>query len=151
MDSNSVRRMTGGQALAEMLKLAGVGPIFGMGGFQLLPFYDACRRLVLRHLLINDERCGAFAADAYAKITNRPGCVDATLGPGATNLMTGLIDATVTVDDPGAFKAPWSGMIRWQKVNRPITEWACAENNLGYEQAFALQEYPMPVANTPDF
>src|SRR5215470_18410712 len=93
MDSNSVRRMTGGQALAEMLKLAGVGPIFGMGGFQLLPFYDACRRLGLRHLLINDERCGAFAADAYAKVTNRPGCVDATLGPGATNLVTGLAES----------------------------------------------------------
>src|SRR5262252_8506298 len=93
MDSNSVRRMTGGQALAEMLKLAGVGPIFGMGGFQLLPFYEACRALGLRHMLINDERCGAFAADAYAKVTNRPGCVDATLGPGATNLITGLIES----------------------------------------------------------
>jgi len=61
------------------------------------------------------------------------------------------LEATVTVDDPGAFKAPWSGMIRWQKANRPIAEWACAENNLGYEQAFELQEYQMPAANTPDF
>jgi hypothetical protein len=61
------------------------------------------------------------------------------------------LEATVTVDDPGAFKTPWSGMTRWQKVNDPITEWACAENNLGYEQAFELQEYPMPVANTQDF
>ncbi len=92
-DSNSMRRMTGGQALAEMLKLAGVGPLFGMGGFQLLPFYEACRALGLRHALINDERCGAFAADAYAKATNRPGCVDATLGPGATNLVTGLVES----------------------------------------------------------
>jgi hypothetical protein len=53
--------------------------------------------------------------------------------------------------DPGAFKTPWSGIIRRQKVNRPMTEWACAENNLGYEQAFGLQEYQMPVANTPNF
>ena len=90
---NSTRRMTGGQAIAEMLKLAGIGPIFGMGGFQLLPFYEACRVLGLRHALINDERCGAFAADAYAKVTNRPGCVDATLGPGATNLVTGLVES----------------------------------------------------------
>src|SRR5262245_57855393 len=85
--------LTGGQAIAEMLKLAGIGPIFGMGGFQLLPFYEACRALGLRHTLINDERCGAFAADAYAKVTNRPGCVDATLGPGATNLVTGLMES----------------------------------------------------------
>ena len=91
--SNTTRRMTGGQAMAEMLKLAGVGPMFGMGGFQLLPFYEACRSLGLRHVLINDERCGAFAADAYAKVTNKPGVVDGTLGPGATNLVTGLVES----------------------------------------------------------
>ena len=91
--SNSTRRMTGGQALAEMLKIAGVGPMFGMGGFQLLPFYEACRALGLKHYLINDERCGAFAADAWAKVMNRPAVADGTLGPGATNLVTGLVEA----------------------------------------------------------
>ena len=43
--SNSARKMNGGQALAEMLKASGVGPMFGMGGFQLLPFYEAMRAL----------------------------------------------------------------------------------------------------------
>ncbi|HZF74631.1 MAG TPA: thiamine pyrophosphate-binding protein [Acetobacteraceae bacterium] len=93
MSDNATRRMTGGQALAEMLKLHEAGPIFGMGGFQLLPFYEACRVLGLRHHLINDERCGAFAADGYARVTNRPGIADGTLGPGATNLATGLAEA----------------------------------------------------------
>jgi acetolactate synthase-1/2/3 large subunit len=86
-------RMNGGRALAEMLRLAGVGPMFGMGGFQLLPFYDALNRLGMRHFLINDERCGAFAAEAYARVTGRPGVCDGTLGPGATNLVTGLVEA----------------------------------------------------------
>src|SRR5256714_9588667 len=85
--------MTGGRALAEMLHLSGVGPMFGMGGFQLLPFYDAAGLVGLNHHLINDERCGAFAADAYARVTNRPGVCDGTLGPGATNLVTGLIES----------------------------------------------------------
>ena len=85
-------RMSGGRAMAEMLRLAEVGPMFGMGGFQLLPFYDALAQLGMRHFLINDERCGAFAADAYARVTDRPGVCDATLGPGATNLVTGLIE-----------------------------------------------------------
>jgi acetolactate synthase-1/2/3 large subunit len=39
---NSTRGMTGRAALAEMLN---IGSIFGMGGFQLLPFYEACRVL----------------------------------------------------------------------------------------------------------
>src|ERR1700720_3495386 len=85
--------MTGGRALAEMLHLSGAGPMFGMGGFQLLPFYDAVGLVGLNHHLINDERCGAFAADAYARVTNRPGVCDATLGPGATNLVTGLVES----------------------------------------------------------
>src|SRR5260221_13999004 len=85
--------MTGGRALAEMLHLAGAGPMFGMGGFQLLPFYDGIGLVGLNHHLINDERCGAFAADASARVTNRPGICDATLGPGATNLVTGWIES----------------------------------------------------------
>ena len=85
--------MSGGEAIARMLRLAGAGPCFGMGGFQLLPFYDAARRSGLTHHLINDERAGGFAADAYARITGRPGLCDGTLGPGATNLVTALVEA----------------------------------------------------------
>jgi acetolactate synthase-1/2/3 large subunit len=87
-------RMNGGRALAEMLRLAQLGPMFGMGGFQLLPFYDAVRDLQMTHHLVNDERCGAFAADAYARVTNRPAVCDGTLGPGATNLVTALVEST---------------------------------------------------------
>ncbi len=87
------QEMTGGEILARMLAAHNVGPMFGMGGFQLLPFYDAVRRLGLEHHLINDERCGIFAADAYAKVTGRVGVCDATLGPGATNLVTGMVEA----------------------------------------------------------
>ncbi len=85
--------MTGGEALARMIQAHRGGPMFGMGGFQLLPFYDAARRLGLDHHLINDERAGVFAADAYAKVSGRVGLVDATLGPGATNMVTGLVEA----------------------------------------------------------
>ena len=93
MTDNKNTTMTGGEAIARTLRACGVGPMFGMGGFQLLPFYDAVRRLNMNHNLINDERCGMFAADAYAKISGRVGVVDATLGPGATNLLTGLVEA----------------------------------------------------------
>lgn len=85
--------MSGGEAIARMIQAFDGGVMFGMGGFQLLPFYDAARRMGLPHYLINDERAGIFAADAYAKVSGRVGLVDATLGPGATNLVTGLMEA----------------------------------------------------------
>ena len=129
--SNSTRRMTGGQALAEMLKLSNVGPMFGMGGFQLLPFYEACRALSLKHYLINDERCGAFAADAYAKVTNRPGVADGTLGPGATNLVTGLVESLnagipmIVVTGDANREHAWKNMTqeaRQLEVLRPVVK-----------------------------
>jgi acetolactate synthase I/II/III large subunit len=129
--SNATRRMSGGMALAEMLKIAEVGPMFGMGGFQLLPFYEACRVLGLKHFLINDERCGAFAADAYGKITNRPAVADGTLGPGATNLVTGLVESLnagipmiVIVGDANREHA-WKNMTqeaRQLEVLRPVVK-----------------------------
>ena len=90
---NYTRTINGGQALAEMLQAHGAGLMCGMGGFQLLPFYEAVRKLGLNHNLINDERNGVFIADAYARVTNKPGVCDGTLGPGATNLVTGLVES----------------------------------------------------------
>ncbi len=86
-------RLTGGDVLARMIHAHGVRHAFGMGGFQLLPYYEGVRRLGLPHVLVNDERTAAFAADASARITGIPAVVDATLGPGATNLVTGLAES----------------------------------------------------------
>ena len=61
------------------------------------------------------------------------------------------IEATVTVDDPSTFNAPWSGLVRWRKINRPMIESTCAENNENYEKFLKLSEYPMPEAKTLDF
>ncbi len=97
MSDESIFRMTGGEAIAEMLRIYGAEYIFGIGGFQLLPFYDALQRAgnrQPRHILVNDERTGAFAADAYARVSGKTGFCDGTLGPGATNLVTGLVEAS---------------------------------------------------------
>jgi len=88
--------MSGGKAIAEMLRLHGARYMFGMGGFQLLPVYDAIYSLgnqAPRHIHVNDERSGAFAADGYARVSGMPGICDGTLGPGASNLVTGLVEA----------------------------------------------------------
>ena len=86
-------KIQGGEAVARMFRAFHCGPMFGMGGFQLLPMYEAARKMNLQHFLINDERVAAFAADAYAKVSGRVGLADAALGPGATNLVTGLGEA----------------------------------------------------------
>ena len=66
-------KIQGGEAVARMLRAFHCGPMFGMGGFQLLPMYEAARKMNLQHFLINDERVAAFAADAYAKVSGRVG------------------------------------------------------------------------------
>jgi hypothetical protein len=62
------------------------------------------------------------------------------------------LEATLTVADPGTFNQPWSGAMRWRRVNRPLEESICAENNEAFEKYFPnLKEYPMPQAKTADF
>jgi acetolactate synthase I/II/III large subunit len=114
----STNEMTGGEALARTLLAHGAGPMFGMGGFQLLPFYDACRRLGVRHALINDERCGVFAADAYAKVTGRVGLADGTLGPGATNLVTGLVECLNAGSPVVAFVGDTNRAHSWKNMTQ---------------------------------
>jgi acetolactate synthase-1/2/3 large subunit len=85
--------MTGGEAIVRMLEAYGVTHGFGMGGFQGLPYYDAIvRRQSIRHVVVRDEKDGVFAADGYARVTNRPAVADGTLGPGATNLISGAAE-----------------------------------------------------------
>ena len=63
------------------------------------------------------------------------------------------LEATVTVDDPGTFNQPWSGTVRWQRVDRgKMLESICAENNDAFEKYFVnLREYRMPEAKKLDF
>jgi acetolactate synthase I/II/III large subunit len=72
----------------------GVRHVFGVPGGQTLALYDAILDLPgLRHVLVRDERSAAYAADAYARVTGRAGVCDATVGPGAAKLPSGLGEA----------------------------------------------------------
>jgi acetolactate synthase-1/2/3 large subunit len=69
--------------------------VFGVPGGQTLALYDGIIDLEpgLRHVLVRDERTAAFAADGYARVTGRVGVCDATVGPGAAKLPSGLGEA----------------------------------------------------------
>ncbi len=59
------------------------------------------------------------------------------------------LQATVTVDDPGTFNVPWSGIQRWRRVQEgPLSEEICAENNTSF---FSHDVDPIPVAASADF
>lgn len=85
--------MTGAQILLECLVREGVDCMFGYPGGVTLPFYDALYDHPIRHVLVRHEQNAAFAAQGYARATGRVGVCCATSGPGATNLVTGLVDA----------------------------------------------------------
>ena len=85
---------TVGVRLARGLRAAGVGHVFGVPGGQTLPLYGGILETPgIEHVLMRDERGAACAADAYSRITRRVGVCDATVGPGATNLVSGIAEA----------------------------------------------------------
>jgi acetolactate synthase I/II/III large subunit len=85
-----------GDQLVEHLIGYGIRHVFGCPGGQTLPLYNGiakrCDRIA--HVLMRDERSGVYAADAYARATGRIGVCDATVGPGASNLVSGLVEAS---------------------------------------------------------
>jgi acetolactate synthase-1/2/3 large subunit len=85
--------MSGAQTLLECLVCEKVDCFFGYPGGVTLPLYDALYDHPIRHILVRHEQNAAFAAEGYARSTGRVGVCCATSGPGATNLVTGLVDA----------------------------------------------------------
>ena len=85
---------TGAGIVLRVLREQGVEVVFGYPGGAVLPIYDALfRQNSIRHVLVRHEQAAVHAAEGYARSTGRVGCVLVTSGPGATNAVTGLLDA----------------------------------------------------------
>jgi len=80
-------------AVIECLKAEGVDVVFGLPGGANLPTYDALYDAHIRHVLVRHEAGGGHAAAGYAKATGKVGVCFATSGPGATNVVTPIVDA----------------------------------------------------------
>ncbi|MEW6222852.1 MAG: biosynthetic-type acetolactate synthase large subunit [Candidatus Hadarchaeota archaeon] len=86
--------MTGSKALFEALKAEGAKHIFGIPGGSIIPIYDALYdEHEIRHILTRHEQGAAHAADGYARAIGKPGICMTTSGPGASNLITGVLNA----------------------------------------------------------
>lgn len=84
---------TGAQLLVDLLQSHGVDQVFGYPGGAILPFYDELYKSHIKHILVRHEQGAIHMAQAYARVTGRPGVVVVTSGPGATNVVTGIADA----------------------------------------------------------
>ena len=88
------RQMTGAKMVVEALKDQGVDVVFGYPGGAVLPIYDEIfQQNGIQHILVRHEQGAVHAAEGYARSTGKPGVVLVTSGPGATNAVTGLVDA----------------------------------------------------------
>ena len=94
LNGNSNGKLKGAEIICESLLREGVEVIFGYPGGAILPFYDALWSYPqLRHILVRHEQAAAHAADGYSRVTGKVGVCVATSGPGATNLVTGIMGA----------------------------------------------------------
>jgi len=87
--------MTGATSLVKSLEAANVEVMFGLPGGAILPAYDPIFDSSIRHILVRHEQGAGHAATGYAQVTGRAGVCIATSGPGATNLVTPLMDAAM--------------------------------------------------------
>src|SRR6201994_4578729 len=88
------RQMSGAEMVLAALADNGVKTVFGYPGGAVLPIYDAMfQQNQVRHVLVRQKGGAVHAAEGYARSTGRVGAVLVTSGPGATNAVTGLLDA----------------------------------------------------------
>ena len=99
--------------LVECLEEEGVHYIFGIPGEENLSIMNALERSKIEFITVRHEQGAAFMADVYGRLTGKAGVCMATLGPGATNLITGVADA----DCDGAPLVAISGQVGTDKMH----------------------------------
>ncbi|MBI3025354.1 MAG: biosynthetic-type acetolactate synthase large subunit [Candidatus Tectomicrobia bacterium] len=113
--------MTGAQIAIEELKAGGVEIAFGIPGGAIMPFYDDLLKANFKHILTRHEQGAAHMADGYARVSGKVALVVATSGPGATNLITGLLtaqmDSVPLIAVTGQVSTPMIGTDAFQEAD----------------------------------
>ena len=87
--------MNTAELLVRCLENEGVEYVFGLPGEENLHVLEALRHSSIQFITTRHEQGAAFMADVYGRLTGKAGVCLSTLGPGATNLMTGVADANL--------------------------------------------------------
>jgi acetolactate synthase I/II/III large subunit len=148
------------ELIVKCLENEGVGFIFGVPGEENMDLLDALIGSSVRFVLARHEQGAAFMADVHGRLTGRAGVCLSTLGPGATNLMTGVADANMDRAPLVALTAQ-AGRDRMHKEShqhldivtlfRPVTKWNTSLHIPGiipeaFRKAFKLAQSEKPGA-----
>ena len=148
------------EIVADALERLGIRYVFGYPGGQNARFIEGLRGSKVEFVLVTHEACAGFMADVYGRLTGKPGVCLSTLGPGATNMTTGVGNAFLDRVPLLAFTAQmgrfWKGrtvqmQIDHQKLYAPITKWSTELQTgkvyptLKKAVEVALAEQPGPV------
>jgi thiamine pyrophosphate-dependent acetolactate synthase large subunit-like protein len=87
--------LTGSEIIAKCLKAEGVNDLFYIMGGPMLLTESKCIEQGIRMIDVRHEQAAAFSAQAYSRVTQRPGVCMAASGPAAINLSTGLANALI--------------------------------------------------------
>jgi len=90
-----VKTMKASDLFVRCLEAEGVERIFGIPGEENADLMISLMNSEIEFVLCRHEQAAAFIADVYGRLTGKPGVCLATLGPGITNLVTGLADANM--------------------------------------------------------
>jgi acetolactate synthase-1/2/3 large subunit len=121
------------EIVVDVLERLGTRYVFGYPGGQTLGFMQALRGSSVEFVLVSHEACAGFMADIHGRITGKPGACLSTLGPGATNMTTGVANAYLDRVPLFAFTARmgriWRNrtvqmQIDHQRLYAPITKWS---------------------------
>ncbi len=86
-------QVDGGRLFARALKREGVEYIFVLAGGHIMPIFYGCRAEGIEVIDFRHENSATYAADAYARVSGKPGVVITTAGPGITHTVTAMSEA----------------------------------------------------------
>lgn len=153
-----------GVTLADLLIAHGVDTVFGLAGAQHAALYDgiALRQGEIQHVSVRDERTGAYAADAYARISGRVGVCDATVGPGTTKLQSGLgeaLNSSIPVlalvselplaTESRRYRGAESQALDQEGLLRPVTKWVATVRRVEHLAPYVRRAFREATTGRP--
>jgi acetolactate synthase-1/2/3 large subunit len=158
--------MNGAQALVETLIHYGTEVVFGLPGDTTVDLYDALYAQSrasagssrIAHLMARDERSAAFMADAYARLSGKPGICEGPSGGGATYMLPGVVEAhgssvaliALTTDNALDYEAQGALTdLDQSQIYRSVTKWTALVKHPDMVPRFLRRAFRLATSGRP--